>query len=53
MLDDNFLVLLRPDAKNPANIKGTIHTKVKLKQIIETSIDKKDPRVIIIAIMSD
>lgn len=51
LYDDNFIILLKVDVKNPT--KGQVHSKIKLKQVVDTGIDRKDNRNLIIAVLSD
>ena len=53
LLDDNFLFFLKIDAKSVTHSRGIVHTKIKQKDIVRTSIDAKDSRVLTIAILSD
>ena len=39
MLDDNYLVIIKPDVSNPLLIKGHVDLKQKFKQVVETMID--------------
>ena len=36
LLDENFIVLLRAESKNPVTSRGTVHTKIKYKQIVDS-----------------
>jgi hypothetical protein len=55
LLDENFIILLKPDGHNKVypHTRATVALKVKHKQIVETMIDRKDPRVIVMAILDD
>ena len=48
-MDEHYFILLKPTFQNPTNIKGEILLKRKFKQILETMIDKADPRNLFIA----
>jgi hypothetical protein len=51
LLDEDFLTLVKVSQVNQE--KGQVHLKVKHKQILETSVEKKDARVLTIAVLSD
>ncbi len=53
LLDENFIVLLRAESKNPVTSRGTVHTKIKYKQIVDSIQEKRDPRNLIIMVLSD
>lgn len=50
LLDDNFFFIIKTDPK--CKTRGVVHTKVKHKQVLATSIDAKDSRVLVIALLS-
>jgi len=50
LLDDSFLFLIKIDIKNKT--RGVVHTKVKHKEVLATSIDAKDSRVLVVAVLS-
>ena len=55
LLDEDFIILLKPDghSKVIVHTRGTVVIKAKHKLIVETLIDKKDPRVIVLAILDE
>jgi hypothetical protein len=50
-IDENFFILLRLDPKNPT--RALVHSKIKHKQIVDTAIERKDNRNLIVAILSN
>ena len=50
MPDDNFFVLLRPEA---GRTKATVVTKIKHKYVVDTGIDKRSKKVLIVALLSE
>ena len=54
LLDQDFVILLKPDAqKTYVTTKATVVLKLKHKQVVETMIDRKDPRVIVITVLDE
>ena len=55
LLDEDFIILLKPDGHSKVFVhtRATVVIKVKHKSIVETLIDKKDPRVVVLAILDE
>lgn len=53
MHDDHYFVLIKPNIVSPAHLKGYLFLKRKLKQILETMVDKTDTRNMFIAYSRD
>ena len=53
MIDDNYFILIKPNLSNPTNIRGKLEMKQKHKQIVETMIDAKDSRNLMIAMLQE
>jgi hypothetical protein len=50
LLDDSFLLLIKLEPKSKT--RGVVHTKVKHKEVLATSIDAKDNRVLVVVVLS-
>ena len=50
MLDENFLILLRPTAQSPTRTKAQVFLKRKFKYVFETMLDKADSRNLFLAV---
>lgn len=48
MLDEHFVILLKADQRL---IKAQVVLKIRHKQIAESLIDRKDPRVVVMAVL--
>jgi hypothetical protein len=48
MMDEHFVILLKPDQRL---IRAQVILKVRHKQVAESLIDRKDPRVVVMAIL--
>ena len=53
MLDENYIIILKANASNPQQVKGQVYLKIKHKLVADSDIDKKDPRVVVLAVLDN
>ena len=54
LLDQDFMILLKPESqKSFVTTKATVVMKIKHKHILETMIDRKDPRVVVMNVLDE
>ena len=53
MHDQDYFVLIKPIVANPSFLKGHLFLKRKLKQMLESMVDRADPRNLFLAFSRD